>query len=138
MNPTFRLRAAVAGVVTAGLLSAGAATAVAAPSAGHSPKPAPQSAQQPVAKTNTVTADHTKVKPWEQFRLHGKVTGIKSGTTVYLQQKQGTKWQTLPGTSVVNRSGDYSIRVKLGMKGKQQVRTLVSGTPSNAVTVTVG
>ena len=137
MNPTFRLRAAVAGVVTAGLLGAGAATAVAAPSDGHAPAAA-QSAQEPVAKTNTVTADHTKVKPWQQFRLHGKVTGIKSGTTVYLQQKQGTKWKTLPGTSVVNRSGDYSIRVKLGMKGKQQVRTLISKTASNAVTVTVG
>ncbi|GAA2622704.1 hypothetical protein [Streptomyces axinellae] len=136
MNPTLRLRATVAGVITAGLLGAGAATAVAAPSDSHTP--AAQSAPKPVAKTNTVTADHTKVKPWQQFRLHGKVTGIKSGTTVYLQQKQGAKWKTLPGTSVVNRSGDYSIRVKLGMKGKQQVRTLISKTASNAVTVTVG
>lgn len=135
MNRTPRVRMAVAAVAAVALLGAGAATAVAAP---HAPQQDTAHSERSVAKTNTVTADRTHVKPWEQFRLTGKVTGIKSGTSVHIQQKQSGKWVTLPGTSVVNKSGGYSIRVKLGMKGHQQVRTLIDKTPSNAVTVTVG
>lgn len=134
MNSTPRIRMVVAASAAVALLGAGAATAVAAP---HSGQSAPAHSAPSAAKTNTVTADKTHVKPWEEFRLTGKVTGITSGTSVHIQQKQGAKWVTLPGTSVVNKTGGYSIRVKLGMKGPQQVRTLVDKTPSNAVAVTV-
>ncbi|NSC22415.1 hypothetical protein FM076_14990 [Streptomyces albus subsp. chlorinus] len=130
MAPTLRLRTAVAGLVAAGLVGAGAATATAAPAD-------TSAASTTAAKTNTVTADRTDVKQWEQFRLRGKVTGIKAGTTVRLQQKQRDTWKTLPGTSSVNRSLDYSIRVKLGIKGGNEIRTLVGEQPSNVVKVTV-
>ncbi|MBO8186677.1 hypothetical protein [Streptomyces spirodelae] len=141
MVATFRLRNVVAGVMAVGLVGAAAATATASASASASaPTSAPTSAEAPTestAKTNTVTADRQQVKQWEEFRLHGKVTGIKAGTTVHLQQKQRGTWKTLPGTSVVNRSLDYSMRVKLGIKGVNQVRTVIAGQPSNPVTVTV-
>ncbi|WP_301126337.1 hypothetical protein [Streptomyces cacaoi] len=133
MNRSFRLRTAVVGVTAAALLGAGAATA--APSS-PAPAPAPDTGQV-ATKTNTVKADRTTVKAWEQFRLHGKVQGIKAGTKVQLQQKQQGKWKNLPATSVVNRSLDYSMRVKLGMKGKQEIRTVIDGKASNVVTVTV-
>lgn len=163
MKPTSSLRAVAAGAVAAGLLGAGAVTAVAAP-APPAPEPAAPSVQPsdpwpgrpavkpstqpstlPAApqtgkqckKTNTVTADRTRAKAWEQFRLHGKVTGIKPGTVVQLQQKRRGTWKALPATSVVDRSGAYSMRVKLGMRGPQQVRTLVAGHPSNPVRVNV-
>ncbi|NGO70875.1 hypothetical protein [Streptomyces boncukensis] len=130
---TFRVRAAVAGLVTAGLLGAGAATTSAVAASKPEPKPKPK----PVAKTNTVTADHKAVHPWQQFRLHGKVTGIKAGTAVHLEEKQHGKWKRLPARSAVNRSHGYEMRVKLGQKGKQEVRTVAAGKPSNPVTVTV-
>ncbi|EPD90845.1 hypothetical protein HMPREF1486_05556 [Streptomyces sp. HPH0547] len=131
MAATIRFRTAVAGAVTVGLLGAAAVTATAAPASGTTgPEPA-------VQKTNTVTADRHDVRQWEQFRLHGKVTGIKAGTAVLLQQKQRGTWKTLPGQSVVNRSLDYTMRVKLGLKGVNQIRTVVAGQPSNVVTVTV-
>ncbi|MBO8203473.1 hypothetical protein JW613_35115 [Streptomyces smyrnaeus] len=136
MAATFRLRTAVAGVMTVGLIGVGAATATATTS--EPTATADTSVQaDPRAKTNTVTADREHVKQWEEFRLRGKVTGIKAGTTVHLQQKQRGKWKTLPGTSIVNRSLDYSMRVKLGIKGVNQVRTMIAGEPSNPVTVTV-
>ncbi|MGY1436423.1 hypothetical protein [Streptomyces reniochalinae] len=161
MTSPFRLRTAVAAAVAVGLAGA-AAVGAAAVGAAASPKAttaaatattsaattattattgggpsSPAGGAADAAKTNTVKADRHDVKQWEQFRLHGKVTGIKEGTAVHLQQKQHGTWKTLPGTSVVNRSLDYSMRVKLGIKGLNHVRTVVAGQPSNAVAVTV-
>ncbi|MEU5834381.1 hypothetical protein ABZ820_12020 [Streptomyces diacarni] len=152
MTSTFRLRNAVAAAVAVGLVGAAtvgaaasptattshtrAAAAAAAVPAGSGPS-SPAAWAEDAAKTNTVKADRHDVRRWEQFRLRGKVTGIEAGATVHLQQKQHGTWKTLPGTSVVNRSLDYSMRVKLGIKGLNHVRTVVAGQPSNAVAVTV-
>ncbi|UNS97638.1 hypothetical protein MMF93_14935 [Streptomyces tubbatahanensis] len=155
MTSTFRLPHAVAAAVAVGLVGAAtvgaaaspaattattsttsAATAVTAATTGSGPS-SPAAWAEEAAKTNTVQADRHDVRQWEQFRLRGKVTGIKAGATVHLQQKQHGTWKTLPGTSVVNRSLDYSMRVKLGIKGLNHVRTVVAGQPSNAVAVTV-
>ncbi|MBE9498579.1 hypothetical protein IHE61_08110 [Streptomyces sp. GKU 257-1] len=153
MSATFRLRPAVAGALAAGLIGAAAATAAATgpgignggneneagPGTGSATAstapitPGPSAA----ARTNTVTADRERVRQWEEFRLHGKVTGIKAGTAVRLQQMQHGAWRTLPATSVVNRSLDYSMRVKLGIRGVNRIRTVVAGQPSAPVTVTV-
>ncbi|WP_369207662.1 hypothetical protein [Streptomyces sp. PU-14G] len=137
MTSTFRLRTAVAAAVAVGLVGAAAVSATAVPATTAASPSSPAAGSGEAAKTNTVKADRHDVKQWEQFRLHGKVTGIKAGTAVHLQQKQHGTWKTLPGTSVVNRSLDYSMRVKLGIKGLNHVRTVVAGQPSNAVAVTV-
>lgn len=128
MAATLRLCSAVVGAVVVGTVGASVVTATAAPTAPSS---------RPAARTNTVTADRHDVKQWEQFRLHGKVTGIEAGTAVHLQQEQHGAWKTLPGTSVVNRSLDYSMRVELGIKGVDHIRTVVADRPSDAVSVTV-
>ncbi|SES26387.1 hypothetical protein SAMN05421870_1142 [Streptomyces qinglanensis] len=154
MSATFRLRPAVAGVLAVGLIGAAAATAAATgPGIGHggngngadpgtgsatvSTAPSTPGGPSAAARTNTVTADRERVRQWEEFRLHGKVTGIKAGTAVRLQQMQHGSWKTLPAESVVNRSLDYSMRVKLGIRGVNRVRTVVAGQPSAPVTVTV-
>ncbi|MFE9340884.1 hypothetical protein [Streptomyces sp. NPDC007063] len=154
MSATFRLRTAVAVVLAAGLMGAAAATAAATgPGTGNgenengadagtggataSTAPITPGGPSAAARTNTVTADRERVRQWEEFRLRGKVTGIKAGTAVRLQQMQHGSWKTLPATSVVNRSLDYSMRVKLGIRGVNRIRTVVAGQPSDPVTVTV-
>ncbi|MEU7042757.1 hypothetical protein AB0A77_17065 [Streptomyces varsoviensis] len=163
MNRAFRL--AVVGVVSVAVLTGGAAAAMAdsapapavkrapAQSAPVQPGPAPAAPvkrapvkaapakpapAKPAAKAAlTAKASVNSVKAWEQFRVSGTATGIKAGTSVTLQQKQGAKWVSLPATVAVNKSGTYSMRVKLGIKGKNELRVAGGGAVSPVVTVTV-
>ncbi|TVL93764.1 hypothetical protein [Streptomyces sp. SAJ15] len=131
MKRTHRL--AVAATLAAALLTGGAATAMAATSAPVKTAPA-----KPQAKT-TITAKSSVdiVRAWQEFRVTGKTTGIKAGSKVSLQQKQRGKWVTLPASTVVNKSGAYSLRVKLGAKGKNELRMASGSTYSAAFTVAV-
>ncbi|MDJ1134555.1 hypothetical protein [Streptomyces iconiensis] len=139
---TYRTRCLVAGLLTAGLVGAGAtAAAVTGP---QDPEPAPAGASveastdsRPVVKTHHATADHKVVRPWQEFRIHGRVTGIRPGTPVVLQQKQGGVWRSLPAKTAVNRDSTYSLRVKLGLKGKNELRLVADRTVSNTLVVTV-
>ncbi|MEV0279352.1 hypothetical protein AB0I22_23600 [Streptomyces sp. NPDC050610] len=100
--------------------------------------PAPAPAKPAPAKAAlTAKASATSVKAWEQFRISGTATGIKAGTTVTLQQKQGAKWVSLPASVAVNKSSTYSMRVKLGIKGKNELRIAGGGVVSPVLTVTV-
>lgn len=65
---------------------------------------------------------------WQELHISGRATGIKPGRKVTLQQKQREAWKTLPTTPVINKSGGYTLRVKLGFKGKV-------GSPALTVTV---
>ncbi|MEU7134024.1 hypothetical protein [Streptomyces sp. NPDC046261] len=115
-------RLAATGAATAGLLIGGAATATAA----APPKPA-----------LTAQASTGVVNAWQEFRVSGKATDIAAGTTVTLQQKQGRKWVSLPASVSVNKSSAYSMRVKLGIKGKNALRVTGGGAVSPEFAVTV-
>ncbi|MEV4434542.1 hypothetical protein [Streptomyces sp. NPDC049555] len=122
MNRTCRL--ALTGTLTAALLAGTAVTATAA----TTPAPAP---------TLTAQASATTVAAWQEFRITGKATGLKPGTAVTLQQKQGEKWVSLPATVPLNKAAAYSLRAKLGIKGKNALRMTGGGVMSPEFAVTV-
>lgn len=124
--------AAVSTLAAATVALAGTAAMADAPTA---PSTTPV-AQTAVAAKASITAkpSASSVKAWQLFRVTGTTTGLKAGAKVTLQQKQGSKWVSLPASAPVNHSGSYSLGVKLGIKGKNQLR-IVSGStvsPSSA------
>ncbi|MFH8586073.1 hypothetical protein ACH4GP_16930 [Streptomyces celluloflavus] len=129
------LRFATVGVVAVALLGGGAAGAFAAPAHLHSP--ASVVATAPAKPALTAKASANSVQAWQEFRVSGVATGIKAGTKVTVQQKQGAKWVSLPAQAPVNTKGAYSVRVKLGIKGVNHLRIGAGTTVSPEVTVTV-
>lgn len=113
--------------------------ATAALAAGPDPKPQPAqaAAAKPVASTLTAKGSASHVRVWQEMRLTGKATGLKAGSKVTLQQKQRGVWKALPASTVVNGSGSYGLRVKLGIKGKNELRVASGATVSPVVMVTV-
>ncbi|MFF4740676.1 hypothetical protein ACFY2W_33020 [Streptomyces sp. NPDC001262] len=132
MNSTFRLVSAAA--LTTALVAGATATAVAAPV-----DAAPTAVTAPTAAKPALTAKASvaSVSAWQEFRVTGKATDIAADTKVTLQQKQGAKWVSLPATVVVNKSHAYSMRVKLGIKGRNALRIAGGGAVSPEFTVMV-
>lgn len=132
MNSAFRLVSTAA--LTMALVAGATVAAVAAPA--HA---APASATASVAAKPALTAKASvgSVGAWQEFRVTGKASDITAGTKVILQQKQGAKWVSLPATVAVNKSHTYSMRVKLGIKGKNALRIVGGGAVSPEFTVTV-
>ncbi|WP_367125063.1 hypothetical protein [Streptomyces phytohabitans] len=114
MNRTTAVRPVVAGLLALGVLGTGAAGAHAAAA----------DAVDPGNELITARSDAPTVKTWEEFRVQGRTEGVRPGYTVLLQQKQGAEWKALPVSTVVNRDGSYRMRVKLGMRGENQLRTV--------------
>ncbi|MFK8848142.1 hypothetical protein [Streptomyces sp. Ac-502] len=135
MNRAYRLTAA--GVLSAALVAGTAAAASAAPAAPASPVAHSVAAKAPQQATLTAKASTNAVKAWQEFRISGTSTGIKAGTKVTVQQKQGAKWVSLPASVTTNKTGAYSLRVKLGIKGVNQLRIAGGGAISPVITVTV-
>ncbi|MFD9813932.1 hypothetical protein [Streptomyces sp. NPDC059080] len=133
MNRALRLTAV--SMITASLLVGGGAAAFAAPAQLHSP--APVAATAPATASLTAKANVSAVRAWEEFRIAGTSQGIERGTKVTVQQKQGTRWVSLPAQTPVSATGAYSVRVKLGVKGVNHLRMAVDKTVSPEVTVTV-
>ncbi|MFJ4806882.1 hypothetical protein [Streptomyces murinus] len=126
------LRVAVVGVLGAASLAL-AGTAMAATPGAHTGSAATVAHKAPAAKTGiTVKTSVSSVRAWAEFRVTGKATGLKPGSKVTLQQKQHGKWVSLPASAPVTRDGSYSLRVKLGLKGKNDLR-IVSGTIASPV-----
>lgn len=113
------------------------ATAALAAGSDPEPRPAQGAAAEPVAATLTAKASVSHVSAWQELRITGKATGLKAGSKVTLQQKQGGAWKALPADTVTNNSGSYGLRVKLGLKGKNELRVASGATVSTVVTVTV-
>ncbi|MFG2196009.1 hypothetical protein [Streptomyces sp. NPDC048639] len=140
MNNAFRTTTAVATAVLSATLvlgtAAGAYAATGAPvaQAASATTPAASAAAKPAL---TAAASAGSVKAWQEFRISGKAKAIAAGTKVSLQQKQRSKWVSLPASTVVNKSGSYSLRVKLGLKGKNELRIVGGGAVSPVVGVTV-
>ncbi|MEU7641403.1 MULTISPECIES: hypothetical protein [unclassified Streptomyces] len=129
------LRYAGVAVTTVALLAGGSAVAFAAQEVVHTP--APVVATAPATAALTAKASVTTVKAWQEFRITGTAKGIKAGTKVTVQQKQGKKWVSLPAQAPVNTSGSYAVRVKLGIKGVNELRIESGKTLSPVVKVTV-
>jgi asparagine N-glycosylation enzyme membrane subunit Stt3 len=129
------VRYAAVGVVAVALLAGGSAAAFAAPAHLHSPTPVVATA--PAEASLTAKASATTVNAWQEFRISGSAKGIKAGTKVTVQQKQGSKWVSLPAQAPVNTTGTYAVRVKLGLKGVNQLRIGAGSTVSPVVGVTV-
>ncbi|MER7845649.1 hypothetical protein ABTZ03_17085 [Kitasatospora sp. NPDC096077] len=124
----------LAAVATLGVLSLGlAGTAVAA-----TPTVSASAGQQAAAHaTITAKPSVTSVRAWQDFHVTGTTTGLKAGSTVTLQQKQHGKWVSLPASVRTAHNGSYALRVKLGIKGLNELRIVSGATASPVFTVTV-
>ncbi|MET8546030.1 hypothetical protein ABZW03_36175 [Kitasatospora sp. NPDC004799] len=87
--------------------------------------------------TLTATPSVTSVEAWQLFRVTGTTTGLAAGSTVTLQQKQHGAWVTLPASAPTTRTGTYSLGVKLGIKGLNELRIISGDAASPVFTVTV-
>lgn len=126
--------AVVSAIAAASVALAGTAAMAATPATAST-----SAAQKSLAAKATISAKPSvsSVKAWQLFRVTGTTTGLKAGTKVTLQQKQGSKWVTLPASVSVARNGAYSLGVKLGLKGKNSLRIVSGNTASPVFNVTV-
>ncbi|CAM5278948.1 hypothetical protein [Streptomyces xanthochromogenes] len=135
MNVTKRhsLRIATVGVLSAACVAL-AGTAMAADATTSAP-----AAQRTAAVQAGITAkpSATSVGAWQLFRVTGTTTGLKAGSKVTLQQKQNGKWVALPASAPISGNGSYSLGVKLGLKGKNELRIVSGNTASAVFSVTV-
>ncbi|MEV7924047.1 hypothetical protein [Kitasatospora sp. NPDC088264] len=131
----------LAAVTTVAVLSLGLAgtAAMAAAPAAYPTSTTQQAAAQQAAAHAGITAKPsvTTVQAWQLFRVTGTTTGLKAGTEVTLQQKQHGKWVTLPASVRTNHNGSYSLGVKLGIKGLNELRIVSGDVASPVFTVTV-
>lgn len=138
MNVTKRhpLRVAVVGALSAASVAL-AGTAMAAAPAAHAAPSAVAHKTAAVKASITAKPSTSSVPAWQLFRVTGKTTGLKAGSEVTLQQKQQGKWVTLPASVPVSSNGSYSLGVKLGLKGKNELRIVSANTTSQVFNVTV-
>ncbi|MFI9365157.1 hypothetical protein ACIG5E_29515 [Kitasatospora sp. NPDC053057] len=125
------LRLAAVATLSTLLLGAAGTAMAAAPAASATP------AAASVSAGITAKPSVTSVQAWQLFRVTGTTTGLKAGTTVTLQQKQHGKWVTLPASVHTTRNGSYSLGVKLGIKGLNELRIVSGNTASPVFTVTL-
>ncbi|MFD9566888.1 hypothetical protein [Streptomyces sp. NPDC059994] len=127
------LRFAAVGVISAAsVVLAGTVASAATPAPGSSVARATAAEAGITAKPSA-----TSVKAWQLFRVTGTATGLKAGSKMALQQKQGKKWVSLPAVTQLSSRGTYSLGVKLGLKGKNDLRILSGNTASPVFDVTV-
>ncbi|MEU6480852.1 hypothetical protein ABZ858_29030 [Streptomyces sp. NPDC047017] len=131
------VRALAAGAVTAALLSAGSAGALAADNAPVA-KPSPMHTTMPMTKGSiTVKANHTTVKAGENVVFAGHVKGVKTGTKLVLQHQHNGKWTTLHASTTVKKGGVFSLSGKLNTKGTEHLRVVTSDGRTHSSTTTV-
>ncbi|MFF8917307.1 hypothetical protein ACF08M_29355 [Streptomyces sp. NPDC015032] len=85
----------------------------------------------------TAKPSTSSVRAWQLFRVTGRTTGLEAGSKVTLQQMQRGKWVGLPASTSILRDGSYSLGVKLGLKGKNDLRMVSGATASPVFKVTV-
>ncbi|MFF4244535.1 hypothetical protein ACFYY2_08670 [Streptomyces sp. NPDC001822] len=133
-----RYRRASAAVLLTALALTGAVGAAAASSDVPAPSPGQNAEDLMTRPALSAYATARSVAPWEEFRIHGSARNIGAGTPVTLQQKQGGRWVALPATMRTAATGEYSLRVKLGIKGENALRIVGGGAVSPVVRTTVG
>ncbi|WP_369382470.1 hypothetical protein [Streptomyces sp. cg36] len=130
----YSLRIAAVGVIgAASVVLAGTVASAATPAASGATVVKATAAKAGITAKPSVTS----VKAWELFRVTGTATGLKPGSKMVLQQKQGAKWVSLPASVPLNAKGSYSLGVKLGIKGKNDLRIVSGSTASPVFNVTV-
>ncbi|MGW2248639.1 hypothetical protein ACWCXH_00335 [Kitasatospora sp. NPDC001660] len=138
---SLRLAAVTAvSVLSIGLAGTAIAAAPSASTAGPVAATAAASGSSAAAATQAginAKLSVSSVRAWELFRVNGTTTGLKPGTKVTLQQKQHGKWVTLPASVNTNRNGAYSLGVKLGIKGLNELRIVSGNTASPVFAVSV-
>ncbi|SDK79884.1 hypothetical protein [Streptomyces indicus] len=108
-------------VVPAGAASAGTMD-------GPAGCPAGDSGQAPTLTVHTATRS---VTAQEEFRVRGQAESFPAGTEVTLQQRQKKGWVSLPAKVHTRSDGTYSMRVKLGMKGHNDLRVIACAAPES-------
>ncbi|KQX91560.1 hypothetical protein AB0K86_28915 [Streptomyces clavifer] len=126
-------RASAAALLTAVVLAGAVGGATASPGV---PAP-PSGASGEALPALSAHATARSVGAWEEFRVHGSARHIRPGTLVTLQQKQGERWVSLPA-KMTTSSSEYSLRVKLGIKGENSLRIVGGGAVSPVVRTIVG
>lgn len=128
------LRIAAVGALSAVSVALAGTAMAAAPAATHTAVAHNAAA---VKASITAKSSMSSVRSWQLFRVTGKTTGLKVGSKVTLQQKQRGKWVTLRASAPISRDGSYSLGVKLGLKGKNDLRIVSGNTASQAFNVIV-
>ena len=116
------VRIAAVAAVSAALVATGATAAVAAPAA---PRP-----------TITINTSRAAVKLHNTVTFTGKTRGLREGSKVTLQVKDGARWLSLPHTAKVTDAA-YKLNDKFERKGVKVLRVKDGATVSKAVSVTV-
>ncbi|MFJ8477879.1 hypothetical protein [Kitasatospora sp. NPDC094011] len=128
----------LAAVTTLGALLLGTAgPALAAADTATPAAPVAVTASASVAASITAQPSVGSVQAWQLFRVTGATAGLKAGSTVTLEQKQHGSWVALPAATQTTRNGSYSLGVKLGIKGVNELRIVSGATASPVFTVTV-
>ncbi|WP_306335384.1 hypothetical protein [Streptomyces sp. KL118A] len=102
--------------------------------AAAAPTPPTPDAPRP---TLTAKASVSSVRVAEEFRITGESHDMPTGTRVTLQQKQGAQWVSLPASVNTTPRGTYSMRVVLGLEGRNALRMTGGEAVSPVVQVTV-
>lgn len=114
-------RGVAAVLLSAALLTAGAADAFAA----AAPKPASSPSASPAGQaTITITADKSEVKAGDEVVFTGRTKGLKVGSKLVLQHRNNGKWTTLQSNTTVKNGSSYSLKGKLNTKGKEELRVM--------------
>ncbi len=121
-------------IATTGALAAGLCLGT----VGMASAAVPTASQQTAAHASiSAHANHTSVGAWQQLTISGSTAHVKAGTRLTLQQLHGRTWVSLPAVTTVTRSGSFTLRAELGLKGAEHLRLVGAGAVSNTLVVTV-
>ncbi|MFE9168031.1 hypothetical protein ACFYNZ_00610 [Streptomyces kebangsaanensis] len=131
------VRGAAAGALSAALLSAGTAGAVAATDPSPMPTRTHTAMPTKAAEAITVRASHSSIKSGQSVTLTGRTANLAAGAKLTVQHWVNGKWTTLRATSVVKKGDTYTVSTKLLAKGPQKLRVVHGTAHSKTVTVDV-
>ncbi|MFD8985615.1 hypothetical protein [Streptomyces sp. NPDC059564] len=128
-------RSIAAVLLSAAVLTAGAADALAA----ATPKPPTSPSASPAGQgVITIKADKSEVKAGGEVTFNGRTKGLKVGSKLVLQHRNNGKWTTLQASTTVKNGSSYSLTGKLNTKGEEELRVMGDGkTVSPTVVVNV-
>ncbi|MFI1198676.1 hypothetical protein ACH4VR_04250 [Streptomyces sp. NPDC020883] len=138
MKRVYRL--AVAAALSTAAITGSTAAAVAAPAPGalaavaHHPL---HKVAKPAHVSATAAANKHTIRVGQELRITGKVTGVRPGSKVRLQQQDHRRWVNLPVTATTQKHGEYLLRFKPTHKGRTVYRVAADHAVSSDVVVTV-
>ncbi|MEV6055942.1 hypothetical protein [Streptomyces sp. NPDC052107] len=101
-------------------------------------KPSMKPSRAPAAMGSiTLSANRKVIKVGNTVVFTGRVTGVRSGSTLVLQHMHNGKWTTLNYSAVVSKSGRYTIKRTFTDKGTHQLRVMSKSSTIHSSPVTV-